>query len=246
MDVSGEYTFDAPQAMVWAALLDPNVLGSIMPGGKGFEQTAPDQYAGVLEVKVGPVQGTFQGQIKLSDIQAPEHYQMDVDGKGAPGFVKANGSLRLEARGNQTFMAYTGTAQVGGRIASVGQRLVESAARSIIRQSLDALNAYLKAQAEQPAPPVPVAEEEAAAPSETVASADPVEVATPAPVPISTFTTPVPVVMPASYKPPSQFELGLNVARDVFNDMVPAKYQPWLIGAIILIVLLLIWRIILR
>src|SRR5689334_25090811 len=71
MDVSGEYTFDAPQSLVWESLLDPNVLGSIMPGGKGFEKTGDNDYAGVLEVKVGPVQGTFQGQITLTDIKAP-------------------------------------------------------------------------------------------------------------------------------------------------------------------------------
>ena len=86
-------------------------------------------------MKVGPVQGRFQGQITLSDIITPQSYQIVVDGKGAPGFVKATGKMRLEARGNQTFMEYSGQAQVGGRIASVGQRLMDSAARSIIRQS---------------------------------------------------------------------------------------------------------------
>src|SRR5215510_374469 len=124
MDVSGEYTFDAPQNMVWDALLDPNVLGSIMPSGKGFEQTGDNEYAGVLEVKVGPVQGTFQGEIKLTDIKAPETYQMSVDGKGATGFVKASGGLVLTTQGEQTHMSYNGQAQIGGRIASVGQRLL--------------------------------------------------------------------------------------------------------------------------
>src|SRR5512144_2156876 len=118
MDVAGDYTFDAPQALVWAALLDPNVLGAVMPGGKGFEQTAENQYSGMLEVKVGPVQGTFQGQILLSDIIAPEHYKIQVDGKGATGFVKAIGQLQLEPRDQQTLLIYSGTAQVGGRIAS--------------------------------------------------------------------------------------------------------------------------------
>src|SRR5690349_14482586 len=134
MEVAGDYTFDAPQELVWKSLLDPNVLGSVMPGGKGFEQTGEDEFSGILEVKVGPVQGTFQGKIKLSDIKAPESYQIEVDGKGSTGFVKATGKMRLEPRGQQTFMEYSGQAQVGGRIASVGQRLIDSAARSIIRQ----------------------------------------------------------------------------------------------------------------
>src|SRR5262249_13827218 len=98
MDIAGDYTFDAPQEMVWGALQDPNVLGAVMPGGKGFQQIGDNQYSGTLDVKVGPVQGIFQGQITLSDVVAPERYQIVVDGKGAPGFVKATGKMRLEAR----------------------------------------------------------------------------------------------------------------------------------------------------
>jgi uncharacterized protein len=230
MEVSGDYLFDAPQKMVWEALLDPNVLGAIMPGGKGFEQTGENEYKGMLEVKVGPVQGLFQGQIKLSDIIPPQHYKIEVDGKGAPGFVKANGQLQLEARDGQTFMAYDGQAQVGGRIASVGQRLVDSAARSIIRQSLEVLNEYLKVEAAKQAPPP-----------------------APAPAPAATETS-SPSAQPSApaaaagqeYKPPSQTALAFNVARDVFNDLVPAKYQPWLIGAVIVVIVLIIWLIVSR
>ena len=69
MDIAGDYTFDASQALVWDALQDPNVLGSIMPGGKGFEKMGENQYKGVLEVKVGPVQGIFQGGFGV-DLQA--------------------------------------------------------------------------------------------------------------------------------------------------------------------------------
>jgi carbon monoxide dehydrogenase subunit G len=224
MDISGEYTFDAEQKLVWDALLDPNVLGSIMPGGKGFEQVADNQYSGVLEVKVGPVQGTFQGQIKLSDVQAPGSYQMEVEGKGAPGVVKATGQIHLEARNHQTFMQYKGTAQIGGRIASVGQRLLDSAARSIIRQSLDALNEYLKVEAARQAP-----QPAAASPNST---------------------TPEGAASPSGavpgYKPPSQMGLALNVARDVIGDIIPAKYQPWVFGAVVAIILLIIWLIVSR
>jgi uncharacterized protein len=216
MDIAGEYTFDAPQKMVWEALLDPNVLGAVMPGGKGFEQTGDNQYSGLLEVKVGPVQGTFQGQIKLSDIIPPQHYQIEVSGTGAPGHVKAIGSLHLQARDQQTFMEYSGQAQVGGRIASVGQRLMDSAARSIIRQSLEGLNEYLKIEAAKQPLPLPI----------TTAAA---------PTPISTPST----APAAQYKPPSQIALGLQVTRDVFNDIVPTKYQPWLILASIAIVVLI-------
>jgi uncharacterized protein len=218
VEISGDYLFDAPQNVVWDALQDPNVLGAVMPGGKGFEQTGENHYKGILEVKVGPVQGTFQGEIMLSDVRPPEHYKIVVDGKGAPGFVKASGQLNLEARGSQTNMVYSGQAQIGGRIASVGQRLMDSAARSIIRQSLEALNEYLKLQVAQQSPPTPAAH------ASTMSE--------PAAVPVA------PVVN--SYKPPSQIGLGLNVAKDVFNDLVPARYLPWLIAAVI-VVAVVIW-----
>jgi carbon monoxide dehydrogenase subunit G len=223
VDIAGDYLFEAPRDMVWEALLDPNVLGSIMPGGKGFEQTGDNQYSGVLEVKVGPVQGTFQGQIQLSDIIAPESYHIVVDGKGATGYVKGSGSLKLEARDQQTHMQYSGQAQVGGRIASVGQRLIDSAARSIIRQSLDALNAYLQVKVAQQSPP-PVSVE--AVVSEVLPASAPSEQ----------------VVTPSvkEYKAPSQAGLALNVARDVFNDIIPPRYQPWFFGAIIAVVILII------
>ena len=146
MEVSGEYTFDAPREMVWDAMQDPDVLGSAMPGGQGFEQIAENEYVGMLNVNVGPVQGKFNGNIVLSNVVAPESYNMAVDGKGAPGFVKASGGMRLTDQGDKTHMIYEGTAQVGGRIASVGQRLLDVSAKSIIRQSLEGLNEYLKVQ----------------------------------------------------------------------------------------------------
>ena len=143
MDITGEYTFDAPRDSVWAALRDPEVLAIIMPGGEELTETAENAYVGILNIKVGPVRGKFKGEVKLKDIQEPEGYTLLVDGKGAPGFVKATGNIKLEDQGEKTKMEYSGTAQIGGRIASVGQRLIDTSARSIIRQSLEGLNDYL-------------------------------------------------------------------------------------------------------
>ena len=140
MKVQGDFTFDAPAGEVWKALLDPTVLASIMPGCKKLEQTGEGQYEGDLEVKVGPVQGKFQGSVRLSDIDEPKGYTIHVDGKGSQGFVKATSRVTLEGDGARTRMEYDADAQVGGRIASVGQRLVEASAKAIIRQSLDGLN----------------------------------------------------------------------------------------------------------
>ena len=242
MDISGDYTFDAPQPMVWKALQDPNVLGSVMPGGQGFEQVAENQFTGVLLIKVGPVQGTFQGQIKLSDVKPPDSYQIEVDGKGAPGFVKATGGMHLEPRDSQTFMAYTGQAQIGGRIASVGQRLLDASARSIIRQSLDGLNEYLKVQVAQQAQQQQIqAAPPAGQPSEKEVQPDkPQSSATiPPSAPASTIT-PITAAPVPTYKPPTQTQLAFTVAKDVVNDLIPARYQPILIGGIVVVILLLL------
>jgi carbon monoxide dehydrogenase subunit G len=228
VDIAGDFTFDAPQNLVWEAIQDPAVLGSVMPGGEGFTQIANNEYNGALKVKVGVVQGLFTAHIKLSDIVAPNSYQIEVDSKGAPGFVKATGGINLEPRGDaQTFMEYTGSAQIGGRIASVGQRLLDTTARSIIRQSLEGLNEYLKVKAAQQAQAQPVV---------AVAAS----VSAPSPMPAAALSSP-----PPEYKPPSQTQVGLNVARDVLNSYIPPSAQPIvLIGivAVIVVIILLLSR----
>lgn len=220
MEISGDYTFDAPQEMVWQALLNQEVLSSVLPGNESLELIGEDEYAGNLNVKIGPVQGKFRGNIKLSDINKPDSFTMVVDGKGSPGFVKATGAVELSAQEKQTFMVYAGTAQIGGRIASVGQRLLDSSARSLIRQSLDGINEYLKLQ--QAAQEAAVAggattEEEIA---EAVAQ----------------------VEMPA-YQPPSQTNMALNVAKDVADDFIPAQYRPTIVAVLVFIFLMILCRI---
>jgi uncharacterized protein len=146
MKVAGEYLFDGPQDVVWETLLDPDVLGGVLPGAQKLELVGENEYEAVLKMKVGPVQGEFQGKVKLEDIQPPDAYTMQVDGRGAPGFVKATGHLKLFGEGETTRMTYEGDARVGGRLASVGQRLIESSAKAIIKQSLDGLNAAVQAR----------------------------------------------------------------------------------------------------
>jgi uncharacterized protein len=154
MKIEGSHTFDAPQEVVWPMLLDPEVLASVMPGCEKLEKTADNQYEGVLMVRVGPVQGRFNGTILLENIQEPDSYDITVDGTGPSGFIKASGSLRLEGGNGQTTMRYDGDAQVGGRIASVGQRLLDTSAKAIIRQSLTGLEKQVEARS-QPAPATP-------------------------------------------------------------------------------------------
>ena len=146
MKVAGEYRFDAPPEEVWEALLDPEVLAAIMPGCKKLELTGEHQYEGILDMKVGPVQGQFKGKVNLENFDAPNGYDLKLDGQGAPGFVKATATVGLAADGGGTNMTYQGDAQVGGRIASVGQRLLDSSSKAIIKQSLEGLNAQVTAR----------------------------------------------------------------------------------------------------
>lgn len=217
MKIAGEYTFDASRDMVWDALQNPEVLASIMPGCEKLELVGDNEYEGALKIKVGPVQGEFQGRVKLEDINPPESYSMTVNGQGAPGFVKGKGGLKLAAEGDQTVMTYEGEAQVGGRIASVGQRLLDSSAKSIIKQSLEGLNTILKAQtaAAQQAGAGEAGEGDAA---------------------------PAPQVQ---VKAPSQLGFAASVAQDVAGDLIPAQYRPVLIAAgivLLIIILYLIFR----
>jgi uncharacterized protein len=148
MKLEGDYTFEAPRDVVWDVLLDPQLLARVLPGCEGLEPLGNDQYKAVLKIQIGPVQGVFEGTVALSDINKPESYRMDINGKGAPGFVKGGGVVRLESQDSGTIMHYSGDAQVGGKIASVGQRLLDSSTRAIVRQSLDGIAGQVRANME--------------------------------------------------------------------------------------------------
>ncbi len=224
MEVTGEYVFDAPREKVWAYLQDPQVLVKVLPGCEELKQIGEDAYQGALKIKIGPVQGKFQGTVRMTNIVAPESYGLQVDGQGAPGFVKGGGGLRLEAQGDKTRIIYQGQAHVGGRIASVGQRLIDSSAKAIIRQSLDALNSMLQMGDGEQGTGDGNGEPETIQPptSPSPNAGLPLGMA-PAP--------PSPVVIPPGYAPPSQSQLALQVATDVAKDLIPARYYPVVAGA---------------
>jgi carbon monoxide dehydrogenase subunit G len=144
--IEGSYTLEAPRDVVWEAVLDPDVLARTIPGGQDLEVIGEHQFSGKMKIRIGPVQGVFNGTVNLTDLQPPESYHIEMDGKGAPGFVRGEGELRLEEQGDATILHYSGDAQVGGRLASVGQRLMESSGQALIRQSLEALNAQIAAK----------------------------------------------------------------------------------------------------
>lgn len=181
MKLEGDYLFEASVPEVWSALFDPVILAAVMPGCEKLD-LVDGQYVGEIKVKVGPIQGKFTGKVDLKDKDEPNSYTMVVDGRGAPGFVKANAAVKLAAEGTGTRVYYDTDAQIGGKIASVGQRLIEASARAIVAQSLEGLHtniklraaAYREAAAHQaagPAPTTAVAEVAAAPPTEVEAVA---------------------------------------------------------------------------
>lgn len=146
MKLTGDYLFEATVPEVWTALFDPVILAAVMPGCEKLE-LVDGHYVGEIKVKVGPIQGNFTGKVDLKDIVDPVSYVMVVDGRGAPGFVKATAAVKIAAEGESTRVFYDADAQVGGKIASVGQRLLEASARAIVAQSLEGLHTNIKLRA---------------------------------------------------------------------------------------------------
>jgi carbon monoxide dehydrogenase subunit G len=147
MKLAGDYRFESKVDEVWDALFDPAVLAAVLPGCEKLE-LVDGIYLGEMKIKVGPVQGNFAGKVGLSNIDKLHSYTMDVDGRGAPGFVKAVANVHVEPDGDGTRVTYDADAQVGGKIASVGQRLLDTSARAIVRQSLDGLRDNIRLRAD--------------------------------------------------------------------------------------------------
>lgn len=135
MEISGSYTLYAPHQRVWAYLLDPSVLQSAIPGCEQLEQTSEDQYRVRLNIAVAAVKGSYEGTLRITERHEREHYRIAVEGKGTRGVLRGDGVILLEARGPRTTMVtYQGDAQLGGAIASIGNRLASFAARTLINQ----------------------------------------------------------------------------------------------------------------
>lgn len=199
MELNGSYTFEAPREVIWDALMDPEVLAKILPGVEKLEKVSDSEYEGVMNVRVGPVQGRFKGTVTMTDLQPPEQFHLDVNGRGAAGYVKGSGDAVLTEEEGKTILTYEGSGDVGGKIASVGQRLVETTGKSIVRQGLESLDQLTQSRL-HPAPEVTTGEE--------------------APLPMPEFA------------PPSEFEVAVGVAKDIFEEYVPEEQRPLVLGAV--------------
>ena len=146
MQISGEYTFDAPQEIVWQTLQNPLIYGAVVPTCLGVEKVADNLYTGVLQFKLGSMQGSFKGNVNLSNVNPPASYDIEIYGNGLLGIANVQGSLKVATVENKTLVHYEGEAQFGGRIASVGSRLLENAVNALLDESLDALDKYLQVE----------------------------------------------------------------------------------------------------
>lgn len=132
MDMQGSRQLAVTQQQAWEALNDPEVLKVCIPGCEKIEATGENQYAVTNAIKIGPVSARFNGKIKLTDIDAPNGYSLLFDGQaGAAGFGKGTAKVTLSPQGEGCELGYTVNAQVGGKIAQVGQRLIDGVAKSM-------------------------------------------------------------------------------------------------------------------
>ena len=143
MKIHGTHQIHAPRDRVFAAVIDPLILQRCIPGCESLVKTADNTYVATMKAGIGPVKGTFKGNVRLEDMQAPTHYRMIVDGKGGPGFVKGTGDFDLHEVDGGTAIAYTGDMQVGGVIAGVGQRMIEAAAKMLASQFFNRLQSEI-------------------------------------------------------------------------------------------------------
>ncbi|HXF05432.1 MAG TPA: carbon monoxide dehydrogenase subunit G [Blastocatellia bacterium] len=145
MRIEGTATIRAPRDIVWDLLIDPNVIARCIPGCQKLEPQGDNRYAATLVVGVAAIRGTYEGTFTLSDLQPPGSYRIAFDGKGTQGFVAGTGTLTLQQQDEHTTVHYAGDIRIGGTLAAVGQRMLQSAARMMAGQFFTAIEAEAEA-----------------------------------------------------------------------------------------------------
>ena len=168
MDITGQYRIPAPREQVWAALNDPAMLKASLPGCESLEKLSDHQFAATVVAKVGPVKAKFNGNVTLSNLNPPESYTISGEGKGgAAGFAKGGADVRLTEDGDITVLTYTAKADVGGKLAQLGSRLIDGTAKKMADEFFD--NFTQQVTGPVPAPtPEPAPEPLPAVPSESL------------------------------------------------------------------------------
>lgn len=139
MKIEGSHTIPAPRDRVFAALIDPDVLQKCIPGCEQLEKTAENQYNARLSAGVGSIKAVFTATVSMEEVTPPTHYKLVVEGKAQPGFVKGKGNLDLTEQNGGTEIRYIGEVNVGGMLASVGQRMLQATANMLAGKFFSAL-----------------------------------------------------------------------------------------------------------
>jgi carbon monoxide dehydrogenase subunit G len=134
MKIEGSSDIPAPRETVWAAFLDPDILAQALPGCEKLEAIGPNEYKATMKVGVAAIKGTFEGKVKLSDLEPPNRYRMAVEGSGGPGFVRGDAGMEMSDVDGGTKVSYDADVQVGGLIASVGQRMLGGVTKMMLDQ----------------------------------------------------------------------------------------------------------------
>jgi len=162
MKLSDEKRIQAPREDVWRGLNDPEILKQSIPGCESLEQVSDTEFNAVVQAKVGPVKAKFKGSVTLSDLNPPESYRISGEGKGgAAGFAKGGAQISLSEDGDATILKYEVDADVGGKLAQIGGRLLEGTSKKLAGEFFNNFEAALQggsddagAEAEAEAPSV--------------------------------------------------------------------------------------------
>ena len=152
MKLDDEITIEAPRDEVFAALNDPDILRASIPGCEKLEKISDTQFTAVIRVKVGPVRARFKGEVTLSNLKPPESYTLSGQGKGkAAGFARGEANVQLIAQGDATLLKYDASATVGGKLAQLGGRLLDSSARALAREFFKGFRKVMSGEGEEEA-----------------------------------------------------------------------------------------------
>jgi carbon monoxide dehydrogenase subunit G len=225
-------------------LNDIEVLARVVPGCERLEQHGENEFEGIVKIGIQAIRGSYGGRIRLEDIRPPEHYKLVANGKSANGVVDGSGTVDLaELPDGKTLLTYGGDAQIGGVLASVGQRLIEGASRQLINQSLKALADQVAQRRVAAQAPAGVAEAVAEAPAVVAPVLEtPVAVAPVVEAPAAAATPVAPVVEPVTPAPrktvvvPESEQLK---PESVISGMVMDLYQerPWIVWVVLAFVI---------
>jgi len=139
MDLQGTYSFEQPVDLVWSRLIDPEVVGSCLPGCNGLEPIGNDTYRVKLTMTISAISGSYEGTVAIVDKEPPRSYKLVVQGSGRSGFVRGEARFELAEQEGKTIVTVHGTAEVGGLIARVGQRMLGSVSKMMMDRFFNCL-----------------------------------------------------------------------------------------------------------